>query len=195
LIRDETERRTDIGVEIHQLVSTGQIISNDLYVRMLKNIIFSGETSVNKFLMTGFPHDDNAVAEFESNCSKITAIIFAAGPEPVIEIQNNNLNSFNIDSLFSKQYRLKIMKHWNSMEFQEQLGNRTEWGLVSGRTLSGKSTVAKMFADLTRGKILNMSLIAEECKKKLSTEDEPFEGEVPLEEVEKETIAIVQKDK
>ena len=81
------------------------------------------------------------------------------------------------------------------MEFQEQLGNRTEWGLVSGRTLSGKSTVAKMFADLTRGKILNMSLIAEECKKKLSTEDEPFEGEVPLEEVEKETIAIVQKDK
>ena len=92
MIRDETERRTDIGIEIHQLISAGQIISNDLYVRMLKNIIYSGDASANKFLLTGFPHDDQAVAEFESNCAKITAIIYAAGPEPVIEIQNNTLN-------------------------------------------------------------------------------------------------------
>jgi len=40
-----------------------------------------------------------------------------------------------------------------------------------------------------------MAKIAEECKKKLSTDDEPFEGEVPLTEVEKETIAIVKRDK
>jgi adenylate kinase family enzyme len=46
-------------------VSTGQIISNDLYVRMLKNIIYSGDASVNKFLLIGFPLDDQAVSEFE----------------------------------------------------------------------------------------------------------------------------------
>ena len=92
LIRDETERRTEIGQEIHQLVSTGQIISNDLYVRMLKNIIYNGDASVHKFLLLGFPLDDQAVTEFESNCANITAIIYAAGPEPVCEIQNNNLN-------------------------------------------------------------------------------------------------------
>jgi adenylate kinase family enzyme len=46
-------------------VNAGQIISNDLYVRMLKNIIYSGDASVNKFLLTGFPLDDSAVAEFE----------------------------------------------------------------------------------------------------------------------------------
>jgi hypothetical protein len=40
-----------------------------------------------------------------------------------------------------------------------------------------------------------MSQIAEECKKRLGTEDEPFEGEAPLAEVEKDTIAIVNKDK
>ena len=162
---------------------------------MLKNIIYSGDASANKFLLTGFPHDDQAVAEFESNCAKITAIIYAAGPEPVIEIQNNTLNQFSIDSLFSKQFRLKTLKEWNAREFQEQLGNRTEWGLISGRAYSGKTTVAKMLTDLTRGKILNMAHIAEECKRKLGTEEEPFEGEVPLEEVEKETISIVRTDK
>jgi hypothetical protein len=40
-----------------------------------------------------------------------------------------------------------------------------------------------------------MAHIAEECKRKLGTEEEPFEGEVPLEEVEKETISIVRRDK
>ena len=52
-----------------------------------------------------------------------------------------------------------------------------------------------MLSKISRGKILNMMSIAEECKKKLGTEDEPFEGDVPLAEVEKETIAIVKRDK
>lgn len=105
------------------------------------------------------------------------------------------MNSFSIDSLFSKQFRLKTLKQWDAREFEEQLGNRTEWGIITGRTYSGKSTVATMLAQLNRGKILNMTQIAEECKKRLGTEDEPFEGEVPLSEVEKDTIAIVNKDK
>lgn len=40
-----------------------------------------------------------------------------------------------------------------------------------------------------------MAQIAEECKKRLGSEEEPFEGEVPLAEVEKDTITIVNKDK
>jgi hypothetical protein len=52
-----------------------------------------------------------------------------------------------------------------------------------------------MLSRISRGKILNMMSIAEECKKKLGTEDEPFEGDVPLAEVEKEAIAIVNRDK
>jgi hypothetical protein len=62
----------------------------------------------------------------------------------VCEIQNNNLNSFSIDSLFSKQFRLKTLKEWNARDLQEKLGNRTEWGMISGRVLSGKTEVAKM---------------------------------------------------
>jgi hypothetical protein len=54
------------------------------------------------------------------------------------------LNSFSIDSLFSKQFRLKTLKEWNARDLQEKLGNRTEWGMISGRVLSGKTEVAKM---------------------------------------------------
>ena len=49
--------------------------------------------------------------------------------------------------------------------------------------MTGKTTVAGMIAGLNRGKILNMAVLAEECKKRLGTEDEPFEGDVPLNEV------------
>lgn len=97
--------------------------------------------------------------------------------------------------MFAKQFRLKTLKEWNSREFEEQLGARTEWGIISGRTLSGKTTVANMVSQLNRGKILNMNAISDECKKRLGTDDEPFEGDVPISEVEKDCIAIVNKDK
>lgn len=195
LIRDEIERRTELGLEIHQLVNSGQIISPELIVCMLKCIIYNGDPCNDKFLLTGFPDSNEGVKCFEDSCANITAIIYAAGPEPTVEILHNNLNSFNIDSMFSKQFRLKTMKEWNSREFEEQLGSKTEWGIISGRSLSGKTTVANMVAQLNRGKILNMEKISEECKKRLGTEDEPFEGDVPIAEVEKDCIAIVNKDK
>jgi len=39
-----------------------------------------------------------------------------------------------------------------------------------------------------------MHAIAEACKARLGTEDEPFEGDVPQEEIEKDTLSIVTKD-
>jgi len=42
LIRDENERRTPIGVEMHQMVSNNKIIPAEMIVRMLKKIIYSG---------------------------------------------------------------------------------------------------------------------------------------------------------
>jgi len=87
------------------------------------------------------------------------------------------------------------MKEWDSRSFEEQLGSRTEWGIISGCSLTGKTTVAGMIAGLNRGKILNMAVLSEECKKRLGTEDEPFEGDVPLAEVEKDVVALVEADK
>jgi len=87
------------------------------------------------------------------------------------------------------------MIEWDHRSFQEHLGFKTNWGIISGRALSGKTTVAQNICNLSHGKILNMHAIAETCKGRLGTEDEPFEGEVPLEEIQKDTLAIVAKDK
>lgn len=40
-----------------------------------------------------------------------------------------------------------------------------------------------------------MAAIAEEAKKRLGTEDEPFEGDVPNAEIEKDIIALVEEGK
>lgn len=64
-------------------------------------------------MLNGFPETPEAVQDFEANCCKLAAIIYAAGPEAHVEIVNNNLNSFNIDAMFAKENRLKTLKQWN----------------------------------------------------------------------------------
>ena len=55
LIRDENERKTPIGEEIHQMVSGNRIIPAEMIVRMLQKIIYSGEVKHSKFILTSFP--------------------------------------------------------------------------------------------------------------------------------------------
>lgn len=68
-------------------------------VKMLRRIIYSGDGR-NKFILTGFPEIIEQAQEFEKSCASITAVIFATTHEPVVQIKNNNLTLFNIDSLF-----------------------------------------------------------------------------------------------
>lgn len=112
MIRDENERKTSIGQEFHSLVSAGKLISADMIVRMLRNIIYSGDGR-KKFILSGFPDVIDQAKEFEKSCSTITAIIYATSNDPVVEIKNNNLTLFNIDALFQKEFRLKTMSNWN----------------------------------------------------------------------------------
>jgi adenylate kinase family enzyme len=44
LIRDENERKTEIGQEMHSMVQSNRIIPAEMMVRMLKKIIYSGAT-------------------------------------------------------------------------------------------------------------------------------------------------------
>jgi len=100
LIRDENERKTAIGIEMHQMVQSNRIIPAEMIVRMLKKIIYSGQPSINKFILTSFPDIIEQAKEFELNCAKIAAIIYSTTDDSVVEIKNNNLSLFNIDSLF-----------------------------------------------------------------------------------------------
>ena len=55
LIRDENERKTEIGQEFLAMVSTGKIITAEMIVKMLRRIIYSGLEHRNKFILTSFP--------------------------------------------------------------------------------------------------------------------------------------------
>jgi adenylate kinase family enzyme len=77
------------------------VISADLIVKMLKKCIYSG-VGKDKFVLTGFPDTNEQATEFEQSCAKLTAIIYASGQEPVVEIMNNSLEMFSIDALFQK---------------------------------------------------------------------------------------------
>lgn len=69
LIRDENERKTSIGIEMHQMVQSNRIIPAEMIVRMLKKIIYSGQPHMNKFILTSFPDIIEQAKEFELNCS------------------------------------------------------------------------------------------------------------------------------
>lgn len=146
---------------------------------MLRNIIYSGIEGRDKFILSNFPENIEQAKEFEKSCAKISAIIYTTGDEPTVEVTSSNLTLFNISSLYQKEFRLKTMKNWDLRTFQEHLGQKVDFGIVIGRPYSGKSTISKYVASLSKGHVFLMSDVAEEVKKTLGTEDEPFEGEVP----------------
>ena len=131
LIKEETERHTEVGRLINEQISAGKDAHRDLdhlIVRMLKKIIYSGLSSRNKFILTDFPDTIKQAQQFENDCSKITAVIFSAGGDAgssLIEVIDNGLSIESIDSLMQKDNRLKAMRSWDESTFNEHLGDRT----------------------------------------------------------------------
>mmetsp|Transcript_15594 Transcript_15594/g.19611 ORF Transcript_15594/g.19611 Transcript_15594/m.19611 type:complete len:311 (+) Transcript_15594:900-1832(+) len=105
LIKEETERHTEVGREINEQISAGKDYQRDLdhlIVKMLKKIIYSGLESRNKFILTDFPDTIKQAQQFEQDCSKITAVIFSAGGDSgsaLVEIIDNGFSIESIDSL------------------------------------------------------------------------------------------------
>lgn len=165
---------------------------------MLKKIIYSGIEGRDKFILTDFPDTIKQAKEFETQCAKITAVIFAAGGEDsssVLDIIDNGLSIESIDSLLQKEHRLKPMRSWDESTFNEHLGNKTEWGIVMGQSLSGKSLVAKLISENAKAKVIDMAKLSEDIRPRLETEDGPFEGRIPDVEVEKDILAMVAANK
>ena len=65
LNRQEAERRTAIGQEMHAMVQGSKTIPVEMIIRMLKMIIFSGIPSRNKFILTSFPDIIEQATAFE----------------------------------------------------------------------------------------------------------------------------------
>jgi adenylate kinase family enzyme len=201
LIRDENERKTEIGKEMNNMVQSNKIIPAEMIVRMLRKIIYSGIPQRNKFILTSFPDIIEHAKEFETNCAKISAIIYSNLPrkdgdeaqQKVVQIKGNNLQLFNIDSLFQKEFRLRTMSEWDFSLFNQKLGNKIAFGVVIGRPFSGKTTIANRLAQLNSMTLIDMKVISEKLKASLGTEDEPFEGEVPIKLVEGEVLKLIRE--
>ena len=77
------------------------------------------------------------------------------------------------------------MSEWSFQLFNEKLGNKCEYGVLIGKSLTGKSLVANFLAKNQGYTIIDMGKITETVRGALGSEEEPFEGDVPIAEVEK----------
>jgi len=185
----EVERSTDIGCKLEK-ESAAQ--DHTLVVEVLKRVIYSGIDGHSKFLLCGYPNQIAQARCFEENCARIAAIVYTtAKGATTVEIQKNDLANKSIDTLFSKQFRLKTMNNWDASTFEEHLGRKVSWGIVTGRGYSGSDNVAKELCSIVNGKLIKMEAVSEELKKKMGTEEEPFEGEVPIADVQAAVVAQV----
>lgn len=190
LIRFETERRTDVGQEFFSIVSAGKIIPADIIVKMLRKIIYSGQKQ-NKFILNSFPDIIEQANEFEKNCAKISAVFIPNNSgDSVVEIKNNNLTLFNIDSLFQKDFRLKVTDSWDYERFTELLGAKVDYIIVTGTWSSGKTTACKYLQDAFGYHIIDHNKALEECKKKHEGDEEPPET-IPIKEVLDHIVATL----
>ena len=58
-----------------------------------------------------------------------------------------------------------------------------DWHLVFGKPLSGKTTVASIMAKSLGFKLIDYKVFEEKVRKAKSTEEEPFEGDLTVEDV------------
>lgn len=87
------------------------------------------------------------------------------------------------------------MNSWDYSVFNEKLGNKTDYGIMMGRAHAGKTTLAKYMVESLDFTLVDMKAIREEVKKSLGTEEEPFEGDVPLPKTEEAICKAVAQAK
>lgn len=165
-------------------------------VAILKRIIYSGLDCQDKFLLVGFPDQIEHAQMFEDECCSITVIVYTSdAAQKTVEIKGDDLSLKCLDSMFAKQFRLRICNNWNPNSFEDMLGKKVQWGVIHGRQYAGVDECAKKLCDMVKGKIIDMKNISEDLKKKMGTEDEPFEGDVPMDKIEEAILETVSKDR
>lgn len=97
-----------------------------------------------------------------------------------MEIKGDDISLKSIDTVFSKDFKLKVMKNWDESSFNKMLGNDVSYGVVMGRPLAGKTLVSNHISQLVGGKIISLSGIADSVRKTLGTEEEPLKEKCRL---------------
>ena len=85
------------------------------------------------------------------------------------------------------------MSEWDFSLFNQKLGNKISFGVVVGQSMSGKTTISKNLSQMNDMIVIDMKQISEQVRASLGTEDEPFEGDVPVDKVEAEVHSLIGK--
>ena len=80
------------------------------------------------------------------------------------------------------------MAQWDFEAFQEIITDKIDFSVLIGKPLAGKTTLCKLLEKHCDFKVVDMKSLEEVVRKRLGTEDEPFEGDVPIPEIEKEIV-------
>lgn len=68
------------------------------------------------------------------------------------------------------------MSEWNVDDFVAIIQDRIDFSVVIGKPLSGKTFICKLVEKNFGFKVIDMKALEDVVKKKLGTEEEPFEG-------------------
>lgn len=97
--------------------------------------------------------------------------------------------------MFAKDFRLKVMKKWDDDTFNKYLGNDVSYGVVLGRSLSGKTEISQNLSQMVGGKIISLGAVQDQVKKSMGTDEEPYEGEVSKDKVYEAVLKLISNDR
>lgn len=72
------------------------------------------------------------------------------------------------------------MSNWNESNFYKIMYPGTNFAVVVGKPLTGKTTVSNLLAKHLNFKLIDFKVVEEEVKKSMAGEDEAFDGEVSV---------------
>tara|TARA_B100001173_G_scaffold91408_1_gene78879 strand:- start:197 stop:826 length:630 start_codon:yes stop_codon:yes gene_type:complete len=88
LLRKEIKNKTNIGMEIEQIISKGDFATDEIVHRLLKKVVTNSEVR-NKIIFDGYPRNLNQAENLElilnSDNQSINFIIFLKVPRSVVE--------------------------------------------------------------------------------------------------------------
>ena len=137
LLRDEIKKKTDIGMEIEEIISKGDFATDEIVHRLLKKVVTKPEVR-NKIIFDGYPRNLNQAENLElilnSDNQSINYILFLKVPRTIVEerilgritceICNKSFNEFTDNNdIENHKCGIKYLKK-RSDDNQEVLINR-----------------------------------------------------------------------
>jgi len=88
------------------------------------------------------------------------------------------------------------MSAWDDQKWSELVGGtKIDWSIVVGMPFQGRSTLANIISKHLGFKLIDWKVVEEQVKKSMGTEEEPYEGKVPLAKVEEAVAKMIENDK